>query len=229
MKKAFGYCRVSTDEQAQHGVSLDAQRDRIEAYCRMSGFDLVAVYVDAGISGKKANNRPELKRALDAVCASGGALVVFSLSRLSRSIKDTLAISDRLNKAGADLVSLSESIDTTSAAGRMVFHVLAVLCQFEREQIGERVREAARFKKSKGEVYATVPFGYDRDGNALIENREEQAILNRIRAMRDEGASLRDIAATLNAEGIKGKKGGTWGPSSVRYVIANRSNGALAA
>ena len=187
----------------------------------MSGFELVAVFVDAGISGKKTNNRPELKRALDAVCSTGGAIVVYSLSRLSRSIKDTLAISDRLNKAGADLVSLSESIDTTSAAGRMVFHVLAVLCQFEREQIGERVREAARFKKAKGEVYATVPFGYDREGNALIENMEEQAILKRIGAMKATGLSLRAIAATLNAEGITGKRGGSWGPSSVRYVISN--------
>lgn len=93
--------------------------------------------MDAGLSGKRADNRPELQKALDAVTKCSGVLLVYSLSRLARSTKDTLAISDRLEKADADLVSLSERIDTTSAAGKMVFRMLAVLAEFERDLVSD--------------------------------------------------------------------------------------------
>ena len=108
--------------------------------------ELVAVHVDAGLSGAKAHNRPALQAALTDACKHKAALVVYSLSRLARSTKDAIAISERLHKAGADLVSLSEKIDTTSAAGKMVFRMLAVLAEFERDIISERTarRDAAQ-------------------------------------------------------------------------------------
>ena len=99
-KKAVGYVRVSTTEQAREGVSLDAQRARIAAWCAANGYELMALHADEGVSGKRATNRPALQAALDAACASKGALVVYSLSRLARSTKDALSISDRLGKAG---------------------------------------------------------------------------------------------------------------------------------
>src|SRR4051812_9422716 len=116
---AVGYCRVSTEDQAVEGVSLEAQAARIRAWCAANGVELAGSYTDAGLSGKRADNRVALQMALEVVCQARGVLVVYSLSRLARSTRDTLAIADRLERAGADLVSLSEKIDTTSAAGKM--------------------------------------------------------------------------------------------------------------
>ena len=96
--------RVSTTEQAGEGVSLDAQRARISAWCAANGFDLVALHADEGLSGKSAANRPALRAALTDACTGKAALVVYSLSRLARSTKDALSISERLAKAGPDLV-----------------------------------------------------------------------------------------------------------------------------
>ena len=125
--KAVGYVRVSTEGQATEGVSLEAQKGRIEAWCSANGYTLAAMHVDAGLSGKRADNRPGLQAALADVCKSGGVLVVYSLSRLARSVPDAFRISERLAKRGADLVSLSESIDTTSAMGRAFYGFMAVM------------------------------------------------------------------------------------------------------
>src|ERR1700722_7189304 len=108
MKQAVGYVRVSTEGQAQEGVSLDAQRAKIEAWTKLNGYELHAVHVDAGLSGGRADNRPALQRAIDEACQLKAALVVYSLSRLARSTRDTLGISERLDRAGAGLVRLSE-------------------------------------------------------------------------------------------------------------------------
>ena len=177
-QQAIGYIRVSTEGQAQDGVSLDAQRAKIEAWALLNDYVLAGVHVDAGISGKSALNRPGLQAALDD-CGKGSALVVYSLSRLARSTKDTIEISERLAKSGADLVSLSEKIDTTSAAGKMVFRMLAVMAEFERDQISERTATAMQFKKAKGELVGAVPFGRSlaADGVALLDNTEELAAI----------------------------------------------------
>src|SRR5574340_1279800 len=147
--QVIGYVRVSTAEQAEGGVSLDAQQARIIAWAAANGAELLAMHVDAGISGAKAHNRPALQAAVADACKHGAALVVYSLSRLARSTKDAIVISERLSKAGADLVSLSEKIDTTSAAGKMVFRMLAVLAEFERDIISERTATAMQYKRQR--------------------------------------------------------------------------------
>jgi site-specific DNA recombinase len=157
--RAIGYVRVSTEGQAADGVSLDAQGSRIESWCRANDFELAALHVDAGPSGKRADNRPGLQAALTEACRERHtALVVYSLSRLARSVKDTLEIAGRLDRAGADLVSLSEKIDSTSAAGRMVFRMLAVLAEFERDLCSERTKVALSLKKQRGECAGEVPY-----------------------------------------------------------------------
>ncbi len=118
MKKAIGYVRVSTETQVQNGVSLDAQQARIESWADAHGFQLVQILVDAGVSGKSTDNREGLLEAVEFACQEKAVLVVYSLSRLSRSTKDTITLAEKLGKAGADLVSLSEDINTTTAAGR---------------------------------------------------------------------------------------------------------------
>jgi DNA invertase Pin-like site-specific DNA recombinase len=220
MKQAFGYIRVSTTGQAVDGVSLEAQRARIEAYCLLNELELAAVFVDAGISGKRADNRPELQNALNAVCGASGVLVCYSLSRLARSTKDTIAISERLDKAGADLVSLSEKIDTTSAAGKMVFRMLAVMAEFERDVISERTATAMTHKKSQGERVGEIPFGYQlADGVMLVACEKEQAIIRTIQSLREHGLSLRAIAAELDSAGLAAKKVSKWNAVTISNIL----------
>ncbi|HOF67764.1 MAG TPA: recombinase family protein [Candidatus Fermentibacter daniensis] len=217
--EAVGYIRVSTEDQARNGVSLEAQRTRIEAWAMANDATLVGFFEDAGISGSRTENREGLVQALALACERKAVLVVYSLSRLSRSTRDTITLAERLGKAGADLVSLSEKIDTTSAAGKMLFRLLAVLNEFERDQISERTAAALRHKKQQGRVYSPTPYGYDRVGDALVENEMEQAVLERIRSLRAAGWSLERIAAELNKDGIPAKKGGLWCLSAIRSVL----------
>lgn len=220
MTTAIGYLRVSTEGQAVDGVSLDAQRAKIEAWCLLNEYELMAVHVDAGISGKSAENRPGLQAAL-ADCRKGSALVIYSLSRLARSTQDTLAVSERLAKAGADLVSLSEKIDTTTAAGKMVFRMLAVLAEFERDQISERTLTAMQFKKNQGERIGAVPYGFGLADNGvhLISNPDEQAVITHAQALRTHGLSLRKIAAELHIQGFKARKGGVFQSEQIRRMV----------
>ena len=219
--KVVGYIRVSTESQVAEGVSLDAQRAKIAAWCLANDADLVAVYVDAGISGKRADNRPDLVAALDHVCRIGGALVVYSLSRLTRSTRDTITISERLEKAGADLVSLSEKIDTTSAAGKMVFRMMGVLNEFERDQISERTTAALAYKKSRGERTGKVPFGKSlaSDGTTLEVNELEEKVLDLIAQLHAAGESMRKIADELNRRNVPSKGGKPWKHSTIQRII----------
>lgn len=221
MATAIGYIRVSTEGQATDGVSLDAQRAKIEAWCSLNDYELAAVHVDAGISGKSADNRPGLQAALSE-CRKGCALVVYSLSRLARSTRDTIEISERLNKVGADMVSLSEKIDTTTAAGKMVFRMLAVLAEFERDQISERTASAMQFKKAKGERVGSVPYGYFLDGDniTLIENPAEQAVIRQARELKESGLSLRAIAAKLDERGFAARNGRHFQATQIQRMVA---------
>ena len=222
MKKVFGYVRVSTELQASEGVSLEAQESKIRAWAMLEDAEVAGIWIDAGLSGGRADNRPQLQAALSAVTAAGGVLCVYSLSRLSRSTADTLAITNRLEKAGADLVSLSERIDTTSAAGRMVFRMLSVLNEFERDQISERTKAAMAHKRSKSERVGEIPFGYvlGADGVQLVEEPSEQRAIELIRSLRSKGMSLRAIGAAIAAAGVRSKSGGEkWSPQTIANIL----------
>jgi DNA invertase Pin-like site-specific DNA recombinase len=218
MNRAIGYIRVSTEGQASEGVSLAAQRAKITAWCQVNDYELAGIFEDAGLSGASMGKRDGLHAAMKAA-GKGMALVSYSISRLARSTRDMLELADRLERQGADLVSLTEKIDTTSAAGRMVFRMLAVLSEFEREQIGERTKMALAHKKAKGEKYGPVPFGYEEVEGRLIEVRLEAKAVAAICRMRENGLAYRQIATHLNINGITGKRGGQWHASTVRYVI----------
>lgn len=194
------------------------------AWCAAAGMVLSGgdVHADAGLSGKRADNRPGLRAALEAVCRPGGVLVVYSLSRLARSVKDTLAIAERLAAAGADLVSLSERIDTTSASGKMVFRMLAVLAEFERDLVSERTRTAFAHKRAQGERVGQIPYGsaLAGDGRTLVPDAGERAALADARRWRSEGRSLRWIAGELTRLGVPTKNGGPkWTHTSVANIL----------
>jgi site-specific DNA recombinase len=222
MTPAVIYLRVSTTAQALEGISLEAQQAKAEAWVTASGYSVASVHTDAGISGSKAANRPGLQAALDAVCALRGVLVVYSLSRLARSTKDAILIAERLQKAGADLVSLSERIDTTTAAGKMIFRLLAVLAEFERDLVSERTKAALAHKASKGERVGQIPFGYclATNGVVLLEDPNEQSIQREIRALKASGASWAEIASRLNGQGLSTKKQKKWTWQTARRAAA---------
>ena len=208
LRHAVGYARVSTQSQAEEGVSLDAQRAAIERYCRLQDIELVAFHTDAGVSGRKRNNRPELASALDAACRAKGVLVVYSLSRLARSLKDTIAIAERLDRAGSELALLAEQIDTTSAAGRMFFHMVAALAQFESDITAERTRLALQYKRAAGERHCKdAPYGFRFHRGWIEECRNEQLVLKRMRGLRSKGLSYRQIAQTLDRSGLRNRAG----------------------
>lgn len=217
-KKAIGYVRVSTQKQVEDGVSIDAQINKIKAWSSLNDYELVHIFVDEGISGKDTANRPQLTEALE-LLKKGNAFVFYSLSRVSRNVIDTINIGDRIRKKGADMVSLSEKIDTTGASGRMIFNLLAVLNQFERDQIAERTKLAIGYLRDNGKVFSHTPYGYDRLENDLIKNAAEQATIAMMKSLKDSGYGTRKIATHLNKQGIKSKHGGKWYAKTVDQVL----------
>jgi site-specific DNA recombinase len=218
--KAFGYCRVSTTDQQDEGVSLSNQQERIKAWAAANGHDLAGMYVEAR-SGGRADNRPELKRAMSAAC-EGGILVVYSLSRFSRSVRDTLALADQLERAGANLASLSESLDTSTPVGRMFFQLMSVLSEFERNQLRQRTTSAmSHLRQHNKRISYKIPMGYDlaRDGVTLLPNQSEQDVIARIVELRESGMTLGAIARSMVAEKVATKQGGQWAPNTVLAII----------
>jgi len=220
MKQAIIYIRVSTTMQAEEGVSLDAQKAKAYAWAELNDYEIKATYMDAGISGKRADNRNGLQDALND-CSKDDALVVYSLSRLARSTKDTIEISELLQNKGADLVSISEKIDTTTAAGKMVFRMLAVMAEFESDQLSERTKTAMQYKKSKGERVGSIPYGKRLHGNGvdLLIDETEQEIIVLIGNLNKDGLSLNKIAAYLNNTKHQ-PRGNKWYPQTIKRVLA---------
>jgi DNA invertase Pin-like site-specific DNA recombinase len=212
---AIGYVRVSTEEQAAEGVSLEAQRAKVLAYCGLHGLGLAQTYADEGISGKRADNRPGLQGAITHTCESGGVLVVYSLSRLARSTRDAIDIAERLAKSDADLVSITEKIDTTTSMGRFFFTTIAALAQLERDQISERTCMALAHKRSKRQrVSGRIPYGYRlaEDGVNLVDEPQEQRAVAIIKRMRAAGSSTRGIDKELQRQGLQPRNGWHWHP-----------------
>lgn len=210
--KAIGYVRVSTEKQADFGVSLDAQTAKIRAMAVVQGADLVDVIVDAGESAKSLH-RPGMARLLSLVDAGAmDTVVIAKLDRLTRSVADLAELLKRFERRGVSLVSVADSLDTRSAAGRLVLNIMVSVSQWEREAIGERTRDAMRHKRAKGERVGTVPFGYRlaADGVNLEADGLEQGILLGISDLSSKGLTTRHIAAELNRHGLTTRRGTAW-------------------
>src|ERR1035437_5164705 len=212
---AIGYVRVSTEEQAMEGLSLDAQRAKVLAYCALHGLGLAQTYADEGLSGKRADNRPGLQGAITHACESRGVLVVYSLSRLARSTRDAIDIAERLAMSNADLVSITEKIDTTTSMGRFFFTTIAALAQLERDHISERTCMALAHKRSKRQrVSGQIPYGsrLEPDGVTLVDEPAEQRALATIQQLRAAGGTTRDIEKELQRQGVRPRNGWHWHP-----------------
>ena len=223
--RTIAYLRVSTAGQAESGVSLDAQRAKVEAYAALYDLELVDVAVDAGISAKSLD-RPALSGAL-ARLESGEveALLVVKLDRLTRNVVDLGALVDRCNREGWALLSVGEQVDTRTAAGRMVLNILATISQWEREIIGERTAAALQHKRAMGELVGSVPYGWTvaADGVHLEPNQGEQELISLARELRSSGLSLRKVGARLEGQGALPRNGKKWHPQSVKNLLSSRA------
>ena len=222
---AVGYVRVSTDEQARDGVSLEAQQARIRAYAEAKALRLVNVLVDDGVSGKSLE-RPALQELL-AQCKRGAVahVIVWRLDRLTRRTRHLLSLVEDLFLARKiELHSVSESLDTSTPHGRFVLTLFGGLAQMERELIGERTRNALAFKREQGQPTSHPPLGFavNDSRQRMIPVPTELAIVKRIFSLWRQGQSYRAIAAKLNAEGVRTKQGRRWHHTTVSKVVKRR-------
>jgi len=196
--KAIGYVRVSTQDQAREGISLDHQEDKIKAYASFNDLDLVEVIRDEGVSGKNLD-REGMDRLLEMVeDGSTDAVVVYKLDRLSRSVIDNLTLAELFESKDIAFHSISEKVDTKSAMGKFFFTLMSAVAQMERDLISERTRETLGHKKSKGEWMGQIPFGFKVVENHLVEDPEQVKVIQKAKRLRNQGKTMRVIAKTLD-------------------------------
>lgn len=223
MEKAVCYVRVSTEEQARGGVSLDAQEERVKAYCKAQGFEVFKIIRDEGVSaGKPLSTRPGGQQLLEIIRKREARhIVAMKLDRLFRNTLDCLENVTRWDKLCVGLHLLDLAVNTSTAAGRAFLQIAAAFAEMERALIAERTATALNHKKSHLEVYSCIPFGFDRDGNKLVTNQEERGYVSKIKAWKQAGWSLRKIASELERLGVPTKKGGKWHASTVQCILEN--------
>src|SRR5262249_19737177 len=226
MQDALGYARVSTKEQADSGLGLEAQRQRISAYCAMKGLRLAGDFADPGISGgKPLASRPAGSQLLAAALKSKTPVIVAKLDRLFRSVADPANVIADFDKQGIQLVAIAESFDMCSPYGGAMAQMASVFAELERAMIRERTLSAMNVKRSRGErISGHAPYGWDFgcDGR-LVENSREQEVIVRMRQLHAEGLSYRGIATPLEAEGILPKRGRRWAHTTAKSILTRKT------
>lgn len=224
--KAIGYIRVSTEEQATEGVSIDAQRACLQAYAMLRGLELIEIIVDEGVSGgKDLASRPGGAKVVE--CAAKGrvgAVVACKLDRLFRDAADCLNTTKVWDKKDVALHLIDvggQSIDTSSTMGRFFLTMMAGVAEMERNLIRDRTKAAMDHKKSRGErVSRYAPFGYRFEGDKVIADEAEQAIIADIRELRSAGWSFQKICDALESRGVVTKAGESkWLPMTVKRIL----------
>jgi len=233
-KRFVGYVRVSTDEQARSGLSLQAQRERLQAWATAFGHELVEIVADEGQSAKSLD-RPGMQRILQMVDRKQvDGVVAAKLDRLTRSTRDLLDTIERCERRKVALASVSESLDTSTACGRLLVTVLGAMAQMEREQTAERTAAALGAKRRQGRRYcrhAPYGFAFDADG-CMVEAADEQRTLDAVADMlqAEERPSLRVIGRGLWSQGMANRDGRPFNAASVARLVeaVERRQGAAA-
>lgn len=225
-KRAAVYCRVSTEEQAREGVSLDLQRRRCVEAAISAGYEAeaVEVFVDDGYTGT-STDRPALQRFL-ADLDGFSALYVWKLDRFARSVRDCANMWSRFKDHGVTFVSVSDSIDLSTPTGRVFAHVASAFAEFEADVIRARVRDALDELQQAGRKLGKPPYGYTRQApkEPLAEHPEEAPVLQRVFREYAAGLSLTDVALGLNADGIPTREGNRpWSPSGISRMLSRRA------
>ncbi|CAM4101899.1 recombinase family protein [Paenibacillus alkaliterrae] len=220
--KAAIYVRVSTSAQVEEGYSLDAQIDRCKAYAVSQDWEIVETYIEEGESAKDLN-RAEVKRMLsDAGEGLFDVLLVYRLDRLTRSVRDLHALLDLFDKQNIKFRSATEVYDTTTAMGRLFINIVASLAEWERANLGERVRFGKEQLVREGNwPGGVVPYGYAWDGETMHIVPEEYTTLRELRRLYMAGNGLRNTAMYLNSRGMKRRDDAIWSPTMIGYTLEN--------
>ncbi len=201
------YVRVSTQEQAQQGFSLNAQQEALENYAKALGYDIYKIYRDEGKSAKDMTHRPEMMKMLqDAQDKKFSAIFIYKLDRFSRSIKDLILTIDKLKDWGIDFVSLQDRIETTSASGKLMFHIIGAFAEFERNIIGDRTKFGMQRKAHEGGFITKAPKGYILVNKKLMVNEAEAEKVREIfNKFLNEDISLTQLAKDygITTSGLK--------------------------
>lgn len=217
------YARVSTEEQAREGMSIDTQLDKLMAYARLQDWSNVVPFVDEGESAKDMN-RPALKRLIELVKKGMVARVItMTVDRLSRNLLDMLNFIELCEAHNTAYVCITLNFDTSSPIGRMVLQILAAFAEFERAMIASRVKmNMSQIVSKKKRYLAVPPFGYqfDDEGKLVIVEEEAEWIRKAV-DMFIAGHGYRSVAVFLNQNGIKTRKGKPWSSSTVRSMLTN--------
>ncbi|MGG1267946.1 recombinase family protein [Brevibacillus laterosporus] len=223
MKVAI-YIRVSTDEQAKEGISLEEQQERLVAYCKANGWKDYTLYIDDGYSAK-TTARPEFQRMMGDIRAKRIEIVVTTkIDRLTRRLIDLLSFIEELDKYDCHFKSSTESFDTSTPVGRMVLQLLGVFAEFERERNAERVKDnmvhMAKFMdQRKGKAISRACYGYDIVDKTYVVNPQEAEVVQQMAEMVLQGIGSRRIAASLNERGIPTKSGSQWYDRVIRELL----------
>jgi len=218
------YVRVSTQSQADEGFSLEAQQERLEAYCKAQGWHICPdhIYIDAGVSGK-TTDRPRFNAMLAAAQAGSiQRIVAMKLDRMARNVREFLATVDQLKVWGCDLVLVKESFDTSTPHGRFALTMFAAMAELEASTITERVMSGKQQKASKGGFNgAPEAYGYTYSEGKFAINKQEAHWVREIFTMFLDGNSINGIAKILNESGAPTKRGGHWFAMTVRQTLTN--------
>ena len=217
--KLVGYVRVSTDGQ-EDNTSLSSQQERIEAYCKAFGHELIEVFVEVG-SGKSMASRPEFNKAMEMVATKADGIVALKLDRIARSTRDVLTlVEDVLQPKDKALVLLDLNVDTSTPTGKMILTMMAAVAELERAQINERCQGGRKAKaKDGGYAYGSPKFGEVAIDGELAANESEQAVIDLIRRHHKAGKKANAIAKYLNAQGIPTKRGKQWTQQGVINIL----------
>lgn len=221
MQRAVIYIRVSTLDQVREGYSLAAQRKTLEEYAALHGHEIICVYADEGISGKDISHRPAMCNMLEAVKENDvDLLLVWALSRLTRSVSDLYSIWGLLQRHNCSLISYTESFDTTTPTGRAMMGLLGVFAQMEREITAERVKLAMAERAAQGKRTTNKVLGYDLDGSDSLKINEVEA--ERIRYIFDRYLQYRNLSAVAelcNLRGYTGKRGRAFKAENIKTIL----------
>lgn len=225
--RAAIYVRVSTEEQAAEGYSIDAQKELLQDYCIVEGWEIAGIYEDDGYSGRNIR-RPAYQRMMTEM-DNWDVLLVIKMDRIHRNSRNFMNMMEALTKHGKMFVSQSEALDTTNALGRFVVDMIQRLAQLESEQIGERtymgMREKAETLETvnagKRTMGFTPPFGYMISDGALKEDPDELPIVSEIFAEYLNGSKVEEICWNLNRQGILTRRGNPWNKRNMSTILHN--------
>ncbi len=207
--RAAIYIRVSSQEQAQDGLSLEAQEKLLRKFCIDSGLEIFKIYADEGISGKDIRHRPQFLEMMSAADRHEFDIItIWKLSRFSRSTLDLLQCCKRLERSGVSLKSYSEQIDTSNAMGNLLLTILGAVAQFERDTVSENVKMVAEYRAKQGKRTCSYVLGYYLNGkDSLSLNPEEAEIVRFIFNTFLTTHSLSETTKRCKQRGFRGKRG----------------------